>query len=63
MKGAYQWAARHNPITVIIDPLRRLVIEGWSWADAGQALGITVSFAVATTALAFVTLRSRLRAR
>jgi ABC-2 type transport system permease protein len=62
MKGAYQWAARHNPITLIIDPLRRLVIEGWSWGDAGQALGITVAFAAVTTALAFLTLRQKLRA-
>jgi ABC-2 type transport system permease protein len=62
MKGTYQWAARHNPITLIIDPVRRLVIEGWSWADAGQALGITVGLATVTTALAFLTLRQRLRA-
>jgi ABC-2 type transport system permease protein len=63
MKGWYGWAARHNPITLIIDPVRRLVIEDWSWRDAGQALGITVAFATVTTALAFVTLRQRLRAR
>jgi ABC-2 type transport system permease protein len=62
MEGAYQWAARHNPITLIIDPVRRLVIEGWSWADAGQAIGITIGLAVVTTALAFLTLRQRLRA-
>jgi ABC-2 type transport system permease protein len=62
MEGAYQWAARHNPITLIIDPLRRLVIEGWSWADAGQAIGITIGLAMVTTAMAFLTLRAKLRA-
>jgi ABC-2 type transport system permease protein len=62
MNGAYQWAAQHNPITLIIDPLRRLVIEGWSWSDAFQALGITIALAAVTTALAFLALRSRLRA-
>jgi ABC-2 type transport system permease protein len=62
MKGWYQAAARHNPITLIIDPVRRLVIEDWSWSDAGQALGITVALAATTTALAFLTLRQKLRA-
>jgi ABC-2 type transport system permease protein len=62
MKGGYQWAARHNPITLIIDPVRRLVIEGWSWGDAAQALGITVALATVTTALAFLAMRRRLRA-
>jgi ABC-2 type transport system permease protein len=61
MKGTYQWCAEHNPITKIIDPLRRLVIEGWSWSDAAQALGITVALAAVTTALAFLTLRQKLR--
>jgi ABC-2 type transport system permease protein len=61
MKGLYGDIARHNPITWIIEPLRELVITGWSWADAGQALGITVGLAAVTTALAFATLRARLR--
>ena len=44
-----------------IEPLRELVITGWSWGDAGQALGITVALAAVTTTLAFLTLRARLR--
>jgi ABC-2 type transport system permease protein len=63
MKGKYRVAARHNPITFIIDPVRRLVIEGWAWSDAAQAIGITVLTATATTALAFLALRQRLRSR
>lgn len=61
MKGTYGSVARHNPITWIIEPLRQLVIEGWSWSAAGRALGITIGVAVATTTLAFFTMRSRLR--
>ncbi len=61
MKGLYGNVARHNPITWIIEPLRELVIEGWSWSSAGRALGITFALAVVTTSLAFLTLRARLR--
>jgi ABC-2 type transport system permease protein len=63
MHGTYRAAARHNPITFIIDPTRRLVISGWSWGDAGEALGITIATAAVTTLLALVTLRRRLAAR
>ncbi|CAB4890603.1 MAG: hypothetical protein F2812_01150 [Actinobacteria bacterium] len=61
MKGWYGNVARHNPITWIIEPLRELVIEGWSWGSAGRALGITFGLAVFTTSLAFATMRARLR--
>ena len=61
MKGLYGNVARHNPITWIIEPLRELVIEGWSWSSAGRALGITFGLAVVTTSLAFATMRARLR--
>ena len=42
-----RWPSR-NPITWIIDPVRRLVISGWSWSDVGQAIGITAALAVAS---------------
>ena len=61
MKGLYGDVARHNPITWIIEPLRELVITGWSWSAAGRALGITIALASLTTTFAFITLRSRLR--
>ena len=62
MDGWYGAVARRNPITWVIDPVRRLAITGWSWSDAGQAIGITAALAVATTALAVVFLRRRLEA-
>ena len=62
MKGWYKQLAVRNPITWIIDATRRLVIEGFSWADAGRALGISAAFAVAAISLAFVAQRRRLRA-
>jgi len=43
------------------DACADLVISGWSWSAAGRALGITIALASVTTALAFATLRSRLR--
>jgi ABC-2 type transport system permease protein len=63
MQGTYRAVARHNPITFVIDPVRRLVIERWSWGDAGQAIGITIAFAAVTTAMAFAALRHRLAER
>ncbi len=60
MKGWYRTVAEYNPITFIIDPVRRLLIVGWSWGDAGQALGSAALFAVAGVALAVWALHRRL---
>lgn len=60
MTGWYQWVAERNPITLIIDPVRRLLIVGWSWSDAGQALGVAFAFAAAAIAWAVVALNRRL---
>ncbi len=60
MSGWYGWVARNNPITWIIDPVRRLTIEGWSWTDSVQAVGLTGAFAVVTIAGAVLALRHRL---
>lgn len=62
MDGWYGEVARRNPITWIIDPVRRLCIEGWSWSDTGQALGITAGLSVVTIAAAVLALRHRLTA-
>jgi ABC-2 type transport system permease protein len=62
MNGWYKQAALRNPVTWIVDATRRLVIEGFSWSDAGRALGISTAFAVAAIALAFAAQRRRLRA-
>ncbi len=61
MEGWYGALARHNPITWIVDPTRRLVIEGFDWTDVGSALGITAAFAVASSLLALSQLRWRTR--
>ncbi len=45
MKGWYQSVAEANPFTFIVDPIRRLVISGWSWTDVGQAVGLTLAVA------------------
>ena len=63
MKGWYKQLALLNPVTWIIDATRRLVIEGFSWSDAGRALGISAAFTVGAIALAFAAQRRRLRAR
>ena len=62
MKGWYQTAAEHNPVTFIIDPLRRLVVQGWSWHDAAAGLGYAFAFMVLTNLLALMTLRRKLAA-
>jgi len=61
MDGWYQTVAENNPITWIIDPVRRLVIEGWSWSDALSSIALTFSFAVLTISWATLGLRKRLR--
>jgi ABC-2 type transport system permease protein len=53
MKGWYQQVAEVNPITLIINPTRELVISGWSWADFGQAVGLTVLVSVFSLSLAY----------
>ena len=62
MTGWYGAVARRNPVTWVIDPVRRLVISGWSWSDVGQAFGITAGLGVVTIAAAVVALRLRLAA-
>ncbi len=63
MTGWYQAVAQNNPITWIIDPLRRLVIEGWSWSDAGLAIGLPGALAVLTMAAAVLGLQRKMASR
>ncbi|MGI9601239.1 MAG: ABC transporter permease [Acidimicrobiales bacterium] len=60
MEGWYQTIAENNPVTWIIDPVRRLVIEGWDWSDALTAIGLTLALAVLTISWATLALRRRL---
>ena len=61
MSGWYQTAAEVNPLSWMIDAARQLVISGFSWADAGTAVGLALVFAVIGVALANGQLRRRLR--
>jgi ABC-2 type transport system permease protein len=60
MSGWYQQVARINPLTWVIDAIRRLVITGWSWSDAIQATAVATGLAAFTILLASLALRRRL---
>ncbi len=60
MSGWFQQVAEFNPMTWIIDPLRRLMIVGWSWSDAVTALGILLLGAVTVTGASVATLHKKL---
>jgi ABC-2 type transport system permease protein len=60
MKGWYQQVAEVNPITLIINPTRELVITGWSWADFGQAVSLTILVAVVSLSLSYRAYLARL---
>lgn len=62
MTGWYQQLAEANPITWVIDAARELVITGWSWREAGVALGVAGALALVTVSLAARQLRKRLAA-
>lgn len=53
MKGWYQSVAEVNPITLIVNPTRELVITGWSWSDFGQAVSLTLLLAVVSLSLSY----------
>ena len=61
MRGWYQDVAEVNPVTWLIDPTRRLVVEGWSWGDLGQALAVELAIAVVSLSLAYRQYVRRLR--
>ena len=60
MSGWFRGVAQNNPITWIVDPLRRLVVVGWSWTDAAIALGIPAVCAVGTVGAALAALQRKL---
>lgn len=59
MEGWYGELAAKNPITWIIDPARRLSIDGFAWDDTAQALGVSAGLAAVGLAVAFRQLRRR----
>ena len=60
MSGWFRVVAQNNPITWIVDPLRRLVVVGWSWTDAAATLGIPAVCAVGTVGAALAALQRKL---
>jgi len=60
MSGWFREVAEANPVTWIIDPVRRLILEGWSWSDVGQALVIPLVISVVTVTMAVVALNRKL---
>ena len=61
MDGWYRALAENNPITWTVDPMRRLVIEGWSTTDVLQALGVPLLISVVTISLAIRSLQGMLK--
>jgi ABC-type multidrug transport system permease subunit len=62
MSGWFRQVAEANPVTWIIDPVRRLVLEGWSWSDVGQALGVPLVISAVTVTMAVFALNRKLGA-
>ncbi|MEM9466343.1 MAG: ABC transporter permease [Actinomycetota bacterium] len=62
MSGWYQQVAEANPVTLIVDPTRRIALEGFDVADFGRALFWTGAVATVSLGLAFRAYRSRVRA-
>ena len=60
MSGWFREVAEANPVTWIIDPVRRLILEGWSWSDVGQALAVPLVISVVTVTMAVVALNRKL---
>ena len=61
MDGWYGDIAANNPITWIIDAVRRQIIEGFTWSDAGQAIGVAAGLALLSVTWAFFELERRVR--
>ena len=61
MSGWYQTVAEGNPFTLIIDPTRRIALDGFSFSDFGQALFWTAMVGVVTLGLSYRAYLRRLR--
>lgn len=60
--GWFETVAGLNPVSWIINGLRHLVIFGWDWPGALQAIGVTAGLAAVCVAASLAALRSRLDA-
>jgi ABC-2 type transport system permease protein len=62
MHGWYQTVADLNPLSWLVESMRRQVIADFSIADAAEALAISAAIGVVSLSLASAALRNRLAA-
>lgn len=60
MSGWYRWLAERNPVTFLIDPTRRIVLDGMDGGDLVRVLVVGAAMSGAALALALAALRARL---
>lgn len=60
MSGWFRWMAEHNPLSWMIDAARRLVIYGFDWSDALQAVAVPATISLLTIAVAVRQMQRRL---
>jgi ABC-2 type transport system permease protein len=60
MEGWYGDLAANNPLTWIIDPVRRLIVIEFTWADAARAVAVAGGLAAGGVGVAFLALRRRM---
>jgi len=60
MSGWYQFMAEHNPVSWMINGARALVVTGFSFRSAAEALGVAAVLALGAVALATRQFRKRL---
>ncbi len=58
--GWFERVAGVNPLSYMVDGMRRLHIVGWDIGDASQAVGVSLAMFVVLLAAAFAALRGRL---
>lgn len=63
MTGWYRELAERNPITFVINPLRRIVLTGFDFSDAVMAILIVMGLAALTISFALYQLYKRVRAK
>ena len=61
LSGWLDTVASINPVTYLLEGLRSLVIEGWQWADLGQALVAVAAVGTISMWLCFAALRGRIK--
>ena len=57
--GWLEFLATINPVTYVLQGMRDLVLEGWSWGSLAGALGSILGLGTFTLSMTFLALRSR----